>query len=220
MNCRNCHEKLKKLAKFCSKCGTKVILTCKECNNELDITDKFCSECGTRTQNINEKNDKVNYYIDNKQDINLKIGDYIKFGKFYGKDLSWVVINHDKNNNPMLFSEKVICNGIFDEHNNRWKTSKLRTWLNNEEIDGEYEEFENGFLCLDNFSNYEKSIIKNNTYEVIMSDWLLDLEDVDSNKYSLKNILKDFGFNYEQPLNKFINLGITIRISINYYINR
>ena len=29
MNCRNCHEKLKKLAKFCSKCGTKVILTCK-----------------------------------------------------------------------------------------------------------------------------------------------------------------------------------------------
>ena len=48
-NCTGCNEQLKPDAKFCGKCGTKVVIQvkCVSCNALLGDGDAFCTECGT-----------------------------------------------------------------------------------------------------------------------------------------------------------------------------
>lgn len=48
MNCVKCNEVLKEGAKFCVKCGEKVILKkrCQWCNTVIGQADIFCAECG------------------------------------------------------------------------------------------------------------------------------------------------------------------------------
>jgi hypothetical protein len=50
MYCTNCNNKLPDGAKFCGKCGTKVVVQryCAQCGTLLAIDDIFCTECGTK----------------------------------------------------------------------------------------------------------------------------------------------------------------------------
>ncbi len=50
MICVNCKSPLRPGAKFCGKCGEKVVVErrCSNCNNLLEADEIFCTECGTR----------------------------------------------------------------------------------------------------------------------------------------------------------------------------
>ena len=45
-SCVKCGEKIKKDAKFCSKCGASQFEKCPKCNEEVSTNAKFCSNCG------------------------------------------------------------------------------------------------------------------------------------------------------------------------------
>lgn len=119
----------------------------------------------------------------------LKLGDYIYFGKYNDEAILWRVINVDENGNPMLFSNKVISYKRFGD-NNDYKTSNIRQWLNSTDGAGQikwihsppspssigYEavynkgyvyDLEKGFLANGNFSDMERSFIQPITHKVI-----------------------------------------------------
>ena len=50
MICANCGNQLRPGAKFCGKCGAKVVVErrCPKCNNLLMPDENFCTECGTK----------------------------------------------------------------------------------------------------------------------------------------------------------------------------
>ncbi|MBR4395066.1 MAG: zinc ribbon domain-containing protein [Eubacteriaceae bacterium] len=48
--CPNCGAMCSPDAKFCDKCGTKLVLTCPVCGKELPVGTKFCPECGTKIE--------------------------------------------------------------------------------------------------------------------------------------------------------------------------
>lgn len=72
----------------------------------------------------------------------LKLGDYIQFGSYASKPITWRVIDFDQAGNPLLFSSKVISTKAFDaDHlddvtkdfeygSGNWKDSNIRAWLN------------------------------------------------------------------------------------------
>jgi hypothetical protein len=83
----------------------------------------------------------------------MKIGDYVLFGRYADKPILWRVIEDSANSdakvgdvvtgNPLLFSDKIIANKPYDaagphgndserlkEGSNLWQTSNLRAWLN------------------------------------------------------------------------------------------
>lgn len=112
----------------------------------------------------------------------LKKNDYIYFGKFNGENILWKVISVDKNGNPLLFSERAICFMPFNAGktvtagSSDWKNSTIRQWLNSE--DSKTFEFEcnpenkikddkitvsGGFLCSDNFTGAELSVLKSDS---------------------------------------------------------
>jgi hypothetical protein len=86
----------------------------------------------------------------------MQIGDYVQFGKYYGKPILWKVINIDADGSPMLYSEKILCVKPFDAAesgkdgrtgsnpysndedrqrygSNKWENSNIREWLNSNE---------------------------------------------------------------------------------------
>lgn len=86
---------------------------------------------------------------------NIKIGDYILFGSYYGEPILWRVINKNADDSILLFSEKILCLKPFDAAesgkngstggsfttdvyrqkggSNNWENSNLREWLNSTE---------------------------------------------------------------------------------------
>lgn len=46
MECPKCHTDAKEQAKFCGKCGTKLLLACPKCGFENSPGNNFCEECG------------------------------------------------------------------------------------------------------------------------------------------------------------------------------
>lgn len=50
MYCNSCNNKLPEGAKFCGKCGTKVVIKqyCAQCGTQLAIDDIFCTQCGAK----------------------------------------------------------------------------------------------------------------------------------------------------------------------------
>lgn len=78
------------------------------------------------------------------QTTQLKIGDYISFGKYYGQPVIWRVINVDDEGYPLLLSEKLLGFKSFDAAerekssnearktygSNFWENSNIREWLN------------------------------------------------------------------------------------------
>ncbi|QZY54400.1 DUF6273 domain-containing protein [Crassaminicella profunda] len=80
-----------------------------------------------------------------QQVIEIKIGDYVQFGKYNDAPILWRVINIDADRKPLLFSDKIISLKAFDAagnyHSNEcridcgsnyWKDSNIRQWLNSD----------------------------------------------------------------------------------------
>ena len=44
----NCGNKNHKDAKFCSNCGTSLLVVCPNCNKRMSADSNFCDECGTK----------------------------------------------------------------------------------------------------------------------------------------------------------------------------
>lgn len=46
----HCNNELSQGAKFCGKCGTKVVIQrhCAQCGSLLAFDEMFCTECGTK----------------------------------------------------------------------------------------------------------------------------------------------------------------------------
>lgn len=86
----------------------------------------------------------------------LKIGDYIEFGKYDEQPILWRVIHIDEDGNPLLFSDRILSLKAFDSmgkyHKNTerkeggssyWKDSNIRQWLNSSENAGEIKWIQN-----------------------------------------------------------------------------
>lgn len=84
-----------------------------------------------------------------KQVNDLKIGDYIEFGKYNDTPIVWRVIHIDQYGNPLIFSDRIISLKAFDSSgtyhkdknrrewgSNYWKDSNVRQWLNSNEKSG------------------------------------------------------------------------------------
>jgi class 3 adenylate cyclase/predicted ATPase len=46
MECPNCHADVSELARFCSQCGSALVLSCPSCGNSEAPGSKFCGKCG------------------------------------------------------------------------------------------------------------------------------------------------------------------------------
>jgi hypothetical protein len=96
-----------------------------------------------------------------KQENHLKIGDYVYFGRYKNQSILWRVINLDDNNNPLLWSEYILCQKAFDAAesgssgqtgsnpytddtdrqkygSNKWENSNIREWLNSDKENVEW----------------------------------------------------------------------------------
>ena len=115
----------------------------------------------------------------------LKIGDYICLGKYYGLPIIWRYAADDEHG-KFILSDKIISKKPFhtslkntelhgdgsqqDYSNSYWKYSHIRLWLNSKAAEGEvnwfgrttpaYYEYEKGFLSDENFSATERAAIK------------------------------------------------------------
>ena len=47
MECPNCRANVSELARFCSQCGSALVLSCPSCGNSEAPGAKFCGKCGT-----------------------------------------------------------------------------------------------------------------------------------------------------------------------------
>jgi len=64
----------------------------------------------------------------------LKIGDYVKFGHYYGDAILWRVININDDGSEMLYSEKILCikpfdvaeSGKYDKKGGHYTTQQFR----------------------------------------------------------------------------------------------
>ena len=73
MKCPQCGFDNKPNKKFCTKCGSKLILKCPNCDSEIDKGDAFCGECGhnltvspepsSRELSFDEKIEKIQKYL-------------------------------------------------------------------------------------------------------------------------------------------------------------
>ena len=88
-------------------------------------------------------------------DSDIKIGDYVQLGTYYGEPILWRCVDIDENG-PLMLSDKILCIKAFDaetsandktgshSHNsyrvywgsNCWSDSNLRSWLNSAESGG------------------------------------------------------------------------------------
>ena len=46
MQCANCRADVSELARFCSQCGSALVLSCPSCGNSEAPGSKFCGKCG------------------------------------------------------------------------------------------------------------------------------------------------------------------------------
>ncbi len=136
--------------------------------------------------------------VRNRNIPNLKIGDYIRFGKYYNQPIIWRVIHKDEDDNPMLFSDKIISIKAFDAAgkyhpegtrrdfgSNNYENANLTQWLNSDERsiswkqnrpnadnmwDGEnFYDMEKGFLADGNFTKKERGYIKPRIHKVLLA---------------------------------------------------
>ncbi len=94
-------------------------------------------------------------HINAVKQAQIKVGDYISFGKYYGKPILWRVINYDPAKGYLLLSEKILCLKPFDAAgdltdtrgtdarkqygSNYWEKSNIRLWLNSESSKVDYQ---------------------------------------------------------------------------------
>lgn len=113
-------------------------------------------------------------------DVQLKKGDFVFFGKYGGEDILWQVTDVS-NGKPLLTSYYVICQKPFDAGDEKykfgssnWESSSLKKWLNSSDTNVSYDnppdngsvsggwnsyDSEPGFLNEDNFTKIQKNMI-------------------------------------------------------------
>lgn len=87
--------------------------------------------------------------VEDKKSEDINIGDYIVYGKYYDQSILWRVIDKDKDGDPLLLSDKILCLKPFDASgvnhtnandnrtkygSNLWRDSNLRCWLNSSDM--------------------------------------------------------------------------------------
>jgi len=127
----------------------------------------------------------------------IQVGDYVRFGHYYGRPITWRVINMDENGDPLLFSDKILSFKAFDTRggyhqdderkkngSNYWPDSNLRQWLNSSESTVPWiqnapsknnvmynpYDTEKGFLADGNFTAAERNAIKPVTHKALLSE--------------------------------------------------
>ncbi len=99
---------------------------------------------------------------ENKEEEGLKVGEFVIFGSYKGDELLFRIINKDEDGNPLLYSYRVIDFLPFDyEASNRWATSSLRDWLNDDQ---------EGFLKPSNIDPFYLSLIKATKHKALLSE--------------------------------------------------
>ncbi len=148
--------------------------------------------------------------------VNIKIGDYIQMGTYYGEPILWRCVDIDENG-PLILSDKLICIKPFDapgynssgSHgrivssstyrkdcgSNYWKDSNIRCWLNSSQDSGNVE-----YICGNAPTN-------NNLYNGI-NDYANECGFLNEKNFSLseKSLMKDVeqkqiinGYEYSYP---------------------
>jgi hypothetical protein len=82
---------------------------------------------------------------DSEKDDAVKVGDYVKFGRYADESIIWRVIHVDREGNPLLFSDRILTLKAYntfdyeeyasfgDDGINVYSESTLRQWLNSSE---------------------------------------------------------------------------------------
>ena len=92
--------------------------------------------------NASEQSNTV--YVTTESDVkNIKIGDYIQFGRYNDVPILWRVIHKDAKGDPILFADRILTIKAFDSRgnyhpvgtrrdfgSNYYKDSNIRQWLN------------------------------------------------------------------------------------------
>lgn len=132
---------------------------------------------------------------------NIKIGDYMTLGTYYGEPIVWRCVDIDENG-PLMLSDKILClksfdaNGSSSYHNDGWGTvrkaygsncwsdSSIRQWLNasgtvqythcsptDQRVLGGLNAYADENGFLTNFSDSEKAMIKTVTQKNYLNAW-------------------------------------------------
>ena len=146
------------------------------------------------------------------QGTELKVGDYIGFGKYYGQPVVWRVINVDDEGCPLLLSDKLLSFKCFDAAerdksanevrkiygSNLWENSNIREWLNSSAKTVSYSTSapivenvcygenssanEPGFLA--GFTAEEQELIKTSSHEILLPETEKDLKEFGTEIFS------------------------------------
>lgn len=129
----------------------------------------------------------------------MQIGDYVQFGKYDGKPITWRVIHEDGDGNPVLFSDKILTLKAFDAAgsyhtdsdrrttgSNNYEQSNLRQWLNSAETSINWRQNppdeanvwkghnsyanQKGFLADGHFTGEERALIKPFQHRMLLTD--------------------------------------------------
>ncbi len=133
----------------------------------------------------------------------IKIGSYVKFGRYRGKELLWQVAGTE-NGNLLLVADRIICFRPFDIPDagektperrkfgsNLWESSLLRSWLNSEGVvNGEP-----GFLSY--FSEKEKNMLVKSRNKFLLSLYDADIREGGSSPYFWTNSVPLLLQNYD-----------------------
>lgn len=142
----------------------------------------------------------------------LKTGDYISFGKYYGQPIVWRVINVDDDGCPLLLSDKLLSFKCFDAAerenssdevrktygSNFWENSNIREWLNSPAKSVSYSTTapivdnvaygENSFASepgfLAGFTAEEQKLVKAHSHEILLPEMEKDLKEFGTEVYS------------------------------------
>ncbi|WP_425449703.1 DUF6273 domain-containing protein [Dethiothermospora halolimnae] len=144
---------------------------------------------------------------------NIKIGDYIYFGNYYGEPILWRIINIDEDGNPLLFSNNILTLKAYDTNENNWERSTIRTWLNSGEekvrysnkapskdnVEGNCYDKESGFLY--GFTKNEKKSILPIEHRVILAK-----RDYNERTGGSKPLVADYELHWKERNKKYSKL--------------
>lgn len=159
----------------------------------------------------------------------IKVGDYVRFGSYYGDTILWRVIHIDKDGDPLLFAENILTLKAFDaggnyhSHNldkaygsNDWEGSNIRQWLNSSDesikwiqnppnasntSDNAYDK-EKGFLAQGNFTIEDRNAIKTVTNKVLLADNKMSKRDGGTEAYKNHRDIEEAVKNYDRAYYK------------------
>ena len=114
--------------------------TCMSCGQILPVKANFCSKCGATQDNLPQPE----LTSSETKSLRPKVGDEFEFGSFNGKDILWRTIRI-KDRKALIVSSNIICKAPYQQPVRQymtWSECSLRTWLNNEFLNGAFNQRE------------------------------------------------------------------------------